>query len=261
MKRTAIACALLVATSILARAELTDGLVLYMPLDEGSGNTVADLGPNGLEGELRGSPTWVTGEMGEALQFAASSDLVNIVTTGVLEIADEITQAAWVKLDNLPGAHAIVFGTRGGAGRLIGFGYGMNPSNGIKVWTNMPAGGFLDINDNVTVLETDVWYYLAYTHTTDNGGMVRIYVDGVMTHEQESNNPVAPADTPTDVTIGTWSGEAWPGHIDEVRLWNRALSDAEIGASMDADADGFLGVGVDAAGKLATTWAAAKRRR
>ncbi len=108
MKRTAIACALLVATSILARAELTDGLVLYMPLDEGSGNTVADLGPNGLEGEVRGSPTWVAGAQGEALQFAASSDLVNIVTTGVLEFADEITQAAWVKLDRLPGAHAVI---------------------------------------------------------------------------------------------------------------------------------------------------------
>ena len=259
MKRFATLCARAIVACLTARAELTDGLVLYMPLDEGSGGVVADIGPNGLEGEIGGSPTWVDGKMAGALQFATSTDLVNIPTTGVLEIADAITQAAWVKLDRLPGAHAIIFGTRGGGGRLIGFGYGMNPSNGIKVWTNNPGGGFLDINDNATVLETDVWYYLAYTHSTDDGGMVRIYVDGAMTFEQESGNPVAPADTPTDVTIGTWSGEAWPGHVDEVRLWNRVLSEAEIGASMDADAKGFLAV--SASGKLATSWARVKGSR
>lgn len=256
MRRLVTTCVVLAVVSTMARAELTDGLVLYMPLDEGGGGTVGDLGPNGLEGEIRGGPTWVDGQHGGALQFATSSDLVNIPTTGELEIADAITQAAWVKLDRLPGAHAIVFGTRGGGGRLIGFGYGMNPSNGIKVWTNNPAGGFLDVNDNLTVLETDIWYYLAYTHTTDDGGMVRIYVDGVMTHEQASGNPVAPADTPTDVTIGTWSGEAWPGHVDEVRLWDRVLSEDEINASMEADAKGFLAV--SAGGKLGTSWARLK---
>jgi hypothetical protein len=262
MKRLAIAGALLAAVSMTAGAKLTDGLVLYMSLDEGAGTTVADLGPNGLDGEIRGSATWVQGQYGEALQFAGSSDLVNIPIAPVLEIADEITQAAWVKLDQLPGSHAIVFGTRSDGGRRIGFGYGMNPSNGIKVWTNTPTGGFLDINDNATVLETNVWYYLAYTHTTDDSGMVRIYVDGVITHEQASNNPVAPAGTPTDVTIGTWGGEAWPGHVDEVRLWSRVLSDDEIVASMNADAEAFLGgVAVHASGKLATSWARVKAAR
>ena len=259
MKRIAMCLVIGVIACLSARAELTDGLVLYMPLDDGGGAVVADLGPNGLEGEIQGSPTWVDGQQGGALQFATSSDLVNIPIAGVLEIADEITQAAWVKLDRLPSAHAIVFGTRSDGGRRIGFGYGLNPSNGIKVWTNDPAGGFRDINDNATVLETDIWYYLAYTHSTDDGGMVRIYVDGAVTLENESGNPVAPADSPTDVTVGTWSGEAWPGHVDEVRLWNRALSEAEIGASMDADADGFLAV--NAQGKLATSWGRMKSRR
>ena len=259
MRALVVACVMLAMGAIGANAELVDGLVLYMPLDEGAGATVADLGPNGLEGEIQGGPTWVDGMQGMGLQFATSSDLVNIPITGALEIADAITQAAWVKLDALPGAHAIIFGTRGGGGRLIGFGYGMNPGNGIKVWTNAPAGGFLDVNDNITVLDTDTWYYLAYTHTTDDDGMVRIYVDGAMTHEQASGNPVLPADTPTDVTIGTWSGEAWPGHVDEVRLWNRVLSEEEINASMNADVDGFLAV--SPRGKLTTTWAAAKQRR
>ena len=35
------------------------------------------------------------------------------------------------------------------------------------------------------------------------------------------------------VQIGTWAGEAWPGMVDEVRLWNRALSDDEMEQSME----------------------------
>ncbi|HIA70190.1 TPA: LamG domain-containing protein [Candidatus Poribacteria bacterium] len=172
-------------------------------------------------------------------------------------IKGKITQAAWIWLERLPSAHAIVFGTReGGGGRNIGFGYGMNPGNGIKVWTNGKGGGFLDINDNKTRLKTKQWYYLAYTHTDDDKGMVKIYVDGQMTHEQGSNNPVLPAGVTGAVQIGTWSGEAWPGIVDEVRMWNRILSDDEIKFSMEMGEKKFLSV--QPSGKLAATWSQLK---
>ncbi len=245
--------------SMPAAADLMDGLVLYMPLDEGAGNTVEDFSENGFEGELNGGAKWVDGKFGKALEFAASADFVEVADDKAFHIEDEITQAAWVNLDRLPSAHAIVFGTRGGGGRAIGFGYGMNPNNGIKVWTNAAGGGFLDINDNATELDTGKWYYLAYTHTSANSGQVKIYVDGVVTHDRDSNNPVAPAGAPSRIQIGTWSGEAWPGIVDEVRLWNRALSDDEMAASMDMGADEFLAV--DPKDKLATSWGQLKRLR
>lgn len=252
--------ALALAFSTYAAADLMEGLVLYMPLDEGNGNTVTDFSANGFEGELNGGPKWVEGKFGMALEFAASTEFVAVEDNAAFHIEDEITQAAWVNLDRLPSAHAIVFGTRtGGGGRNIGFGYGMNPSNGIKVWTNAAAGGFLDINDNNTGLDTGKWYYLSYTHTTADSGKVKIYVDGVVTHEQDSNNPVAPAGATSQVQIGTWSGEAWPGIVDEVRLWNRALSDEEMEMSMDMGADQFLAV--NPKDKLATSWAQIKRLR
>lgn len=164
-------------------------------------------------------------------------------------------------MDRLPSAHAIIFGTRqSGATRHIGFGFGMNPANGIKVWTNGANGGFKDINDNETELELGKWYYLAYTHTDDNSGLVEIYVDGEVTYSEESGNPVAPAQNTSAVTIGTWGGEAWTGSVDEVRLWNRALSADEIKASMNQDAASFL-TPVEPEGKLATSWAHIKLTR
>ena len=105
-------------------------------------------------------------------------------------------------------------------------------------------------------MKTKQWYYLAYTHTDDNKGMVKIYVDGQVTHEQASNNPVLPAGQTGAVQIGTWAGEAWPGIVDEVRMWNRILSDDEIKFSMETGEKKFLAV--QPAGKLAATWSQLK---
>ena len=260
MKQLSIVLVLILVCSTFAAADLLEGLVLYMPLDEGAGNATEDFSENGFEGEFSGGAKWVDGKFGKAVEFSASSDFVEVGDDEVFHITDEITQAAWINLDRLPSAHAIVFGTRmSGGGRHIGFGYGMNPGNGIKVWTNGAAGGFLDINDNKTALDTGEWYYLSYTHTSDNKGKVKIYVNGEVTHEQDSNNPVEPAAATSRVQIGTWAGEAWPGIVDEVRLWNRVLSDDEMKMSMEMGADEFLAV--NPKDKLATSWAHIKRLR
>ena len=237
---------------------LKKGLVLYMPLDEGKGASATDVSTNALEGAVKGKAKWIDGKFGKALQFAAASDHVLIGDNEVFHIENEITQAAWVKLDKLPGSHAVIFGTReGGAKRNIGFGYGMNPGNGLKVWTNGKDGGFKDINDNKTKLKVGQWYYVAYTHTTENDGWVRIFVDGTATHEEGAKNPVFPAGKTGAVQIGTWGGEAWPGAVDEVRLWNRALNDAEIKFSMQLGAKEFF-TPVEPKNKLAVTWSQVK---
>ena len=87
--------------------------------------------------------------------------------------------------------------------------------------------------------------------------MVRIFVNGIATHEEKSKNPVLPAANKDSVQIGTWAGEAWPGSVDEVRLWNRALSDAEMKLSMQLGAKEFA-TAVEAKNKLAVTWSQIK---
>ncbi len=267
-KISSVAIAIMILSCLTVQAKITDkdidlkkGLVLYMPFDEGTGKSVADTSSNELKGSIEGNAKWVTGKFGQALQFAASSDRVLVDDNKVFHIEGAITQAAWVKLDKLPSSHAVVFGIRKNppatGGRHISFGYGMNPSNGIKVWTNGEKGGFKDINDNKTKLKVGQWYYLAYTHTTADDGLVRIFVNGIATHEEKSKNPVLPAANKDSVQIGTWGGEAWPGVVDEVRLWNRALSDAEMKFSMQIGAKEFS-TAVEAKNKLAVTWSQIK---
>ena len=56
--------------------------------------------------------------------------------------------------------------------------------------------------------------------------------------------------------IGSWgaTGQKFNGAIDEVAVWNRALTEDEIEQSM-----GDLAAAVDPSGKLATTWARVKK--
>ena len=81
-------------------------------------------------------------------------------------------------------------------------------------------------------------------------------MDGEVTHSQQSNNPVDPAGVPNEVTIGTWTTEAWPGIVDEVRLWNRVLTEKEIQESMEKGKDSFTAV--QPGGKITTSWGSLK---
>ena len=112
MRQLFIVLILALAFNTFAAADLMEGLVLYMPLDEGNGNKIEGFSENGFKGELNGGAKWVDGKFGKALQFSASGDFVAVADNKAFHIEDEISQAAWVNLDRLPSAHAIVFGTR-----------------------------------------------------------------------------------------------------------------------------------------------------
>ncbi len=128
MKKLMLALFIILISSTFAAADLLDGLVFSMSFDEGTGTEAMDGSANGFTGTVNGNAQWVEGKFGMALEFNASADHVAIADNDAFHIEDEITQAAWVKLNRLPGAHAVIFGTRAGGGaRHIGFGYGMNP--------------------------------------------------------------------------------------------------------------------------------------
>ena len=79
-------------------AAVTDGLVLYMPFEEGSGNKTKDKSRTRTEGEIKNG-TWVDGKYGKALQFHSSTGYVLVPDQKSFHIEKEITQSAWVWLD------------------------------------------------------------------------------------------------------------------------------------------------------------------
>ncbi|MHC4325139.1 MAG: hypothetical protein ACYSUX_12820, partial [Planctomycetota bacterium] len=64
-------------TSTFAKADISDGLVAYWPLDEGTGTTTADISGNGNNGTFVDAPAWVSGKFGGALDFDGIDDVVD----------------------------------------------------------------------------------------------------------------------------------------------------------------------------------------
>ncbi len=72
----------------LAQALNTEGLVLYMPFDEGNGQETADLSGNENNGTLEGDAEWVDGHIGSGIYLANASDLVNVPDSPTLDIEE-----------------------------------------------------------------------------------------------------------------------------------------------------------------------------
>ncbi|MFQ6077473.1 MAG: LamG-like jellyroll fold domain-containing protein, partial [Candidatus Bathyarchaeia archaeon] len=79
---------------------LSPGLVAYWKFDEGKGGTAHDATINRNNGTLNG-PIWVEGRYNFALQFDGLDDYIRVAHADSLDLPDQFTIAAWVKLDKV----------------------------------------------------------------------------------------------------------------------------------------------------------------
>ncbi|MBA7610450.1 hypothetical protein ES703_17658 [subsurface metagenome] len=194
-------------------------LVGWWKLDETSGLTAADSSDYGNDGTLTNmvGDEWTTGQIGGALAFDGDNDAITGIGNNP---TGTFTVAAWAK-DTSGGDNWRVLYS---AEQEIWFGVDNEASPAI--WIDVGGDG----NGAQTAAGTwtlDTWHYIAGTF---DGTTVHIYLDGVdmpITVYGTPNNPKAKA-----AVIGAWSkkpsDENWGGAIDDVRIYNRALSEEEI---------------------------------
>jgi len=91
----AIACLLLFAA--VGEALDNEGLVLYLPFNEGSGNIAGDLSPEGNDGTINGAAWIEDGKIGSALSFEVGN-YVEVAHSASLSITDKITVMAWTNM-------------------------------------------------------------------------------------------------------------------------------------------------------------------
>ena len=196
-------------------------LVGYWKFDEGSGTTAYDSSGNGLNGTLNGDPQWVEGQLGGALDFDGD-DSVEIPHSPLLSITDEITITAWTYMRaNASGELAIV--SKGGwAANDLPYELTETPG-GVIYWQ------FYDNEGRDTCAPqsppVEEWHHIAATY---DGNIFKCYIDGVLADEWAYAGTMPENTAP--VTIGQRSrgGTFFNGMIDEVAIYDRALSEDEI---------------------------------
>jgi len=189
------------------------GLVAAYDFDEGSGGILTDRTGNGNNGVIGGSTTWVDGISGQALNFtASSSDKVTISSFSALPTS-AITVCCWIYISAMESLHNYIHHTWANPGAWMLYStptsvyFALMTGDGLK-----GVSAIIDISGS--------WYFLCGTYDQSD---LKIYIDGELINTNNVGSYTL--DSTGDVII---SDDAFAKKVDEARIYNRALSQAEI---------------------------------
>ena len=213
------------------------GLQASWSFNEGAGATAADSSGNGATATLAGGAAWAAGRTGTGLSVNNSA-IANVGAPAALTGHTAFTWSAWVMATGEMG-HGFGPVVERGAGsytaRSFSFG-ALNSSSPGLVNATVRADGVNAFSEAVTGTYTaNVWNH--FTVTYDNAGdrRIRIYKNGleVAYRSQTAANGALSSEVNTNWAIGATPGGAFysfTGVIDEVKIYNRVLTAAEIQA-------------------------------
>lgn len=211
------------------------GLVMYLPMDEGSGTVAQDASGNGNAGELMGNSEWVEGQYGQAVHInQASDEWVEVPHSDSLDITGEITLELWVKVVSIVDHCAFISkATTDQTGSYI-----LHASNDNGFYTTLVI--FIGVQGpwpppaigNATIGE---WHHFAGSY---DGAELRIHIDGELISNANRATGGDIDSSESTVVIGRdnrasyWTSRLMDCLVDEVRIWNRVLSQEEIQEAM-----------------------------
>ena len=223
-----------------AADSLSDGLVAHYKFD---GNANDDTGNNN-HGTEYGGVTYVSRVGGQAASFDGIDDYINIGNNFSL-YEKSMTISSWVKLSSLPDSYSMIVNDySAGDGE---WGMGMYVGNTGNIRTHVGAGynnHAMSANSELSLNDAE-WHLVTGTYS-DNDKKVKIYVDGAFLAENNwvgSSGGFTSIDTLMhDPSVYNWyvgihseyfvypsiGAHYYNGQIDELRIYNRALSEAEI---------------------------------
>ena len=213
-------------------SSLHSGMVGYWPLDDGNGSTAVDMSGRSCAVSGAGGNTWTTGARGGAAKFTALGQHLKTTDTGLIRTDASFSVAAWVELDDTNDNYVAVSAKGGQASGFV-LGYTKDAGN---VWefmmpndgSNPYPGTWRAASASAPV--TGTWTHLAgvFDDVTDE---LVLYVNGVIQGRARHPNPW---NATGELVIGggwytsSWS-RTWSGSIDDVRLYDRALTGSDVG--------------------------------
>ena len=183
---------------------------------------------SGNHGTLQAGTTYATGQVGQAFSFDGVDDYVNVPYSLSLELQESITIVAWINSSNNSINRAIA-GKAGGYQIFIEAGGHLDLGFYNGTWTHLQS--------SVTIPENE-WVYVAGTFNSTDGTM-QLYINGIpdtslVTAQRMSTNA-------NGLKIGGFGSDGAPfsGIIDEVKIFNLALSALEISTLAGTKPDAF----------------------
>ncbi len=206
------------------------GLIAAYAFDETTGATAADASGSGRTGTLSGATWTSSGKNGGALSFDGINNLVTVADAASLNLTTALTLEAWVHPASDSSWRTVVLKEASSdlAYALYASGDVARPSGWARIGSSLSATG-------PAALPLNAWSHLAVTL---GGGTLRLYVDGVQVATAAVSGAISATAQPLRIGGNSLWGEYFAGLLDDVRIYNRALTAAEIQADMQTPVAG-----------------------
>lgn len=253
MKRLIWSTIIVFGLVVCVKGYAADPVALWL-FDDGAGDVATDSTGNGHDGKLRGNATWGDGKNGGGLSFSAA-DGSNVIAP--VPYLNTLTITMWALYTNLASTNIGLIHVQAGEDENADPGskiIGMWVENTSLLWGRIiPAGsGNVNFPKNAPV-EANVWNHFAMVINADSGKATE-FLNGKVAGEVDYPGELTEF---TFMNIGRQGSESWEGGIDEVALFDSALSQNEILGVMN---NGFgNATAVSPAGKLTNIWGQMKK--
>jgi hypothetical protein len=241
---------LIISASVIKAQVVDPSLILSLSFDDGSGKIAKDGSQYGNDGALKGDPKWVDGKFDKALQLNGSTDWIEVPHADILCVDNEVTVMAWIKADRyeVPGAGYQGIVAKSNDTRSYSL-YTM--ASGQLHFSTAGIGGV-----SIAKVPLKEWVHVAAEVI---GGKQRFYINGQLDSETGSGTKLPGLSDKAVVLVGKTAegSREFQGIIDEVRIWNKALTVDEIVKQMDK---GGKTAPVQPSGRLVATWAQIKNQ-
>ena len=204
------------------------GLVAALGFNEGSGTIAHDTSGNGNDGTILNA-TWATaGRYGKAVVFNGTNAWITVADAGSLDLTTGMTLEAWVRPTTTMGTswRAIILKERSGG--LCYSLYGNTSARYPGTYINT-GGNDLNVQGSATIPRNS-WTHLAATY---DGTTLRLYVNAALVRSATVGGALVTSSGVLRIGGNSVWGEWFNGYIDEVRIYNRALSASEITTDMN----------------------------
>jgi len=223
----------------ISQAQTNNGLIDWWKFDEGSGSTAIDSGSGGHNGTEVNGPTYIHGVIGPyALNFNASNN--NYISLGnVLNTSGttNFSVSGWFLRGSQPGQYTRAIGSETASN--TGFAIIFGPPTDQTLYINRGGGSFLVIP--YTAFSSTQFVMITMTY---DGSKSSVYLNGVFYQKVTSDTSSAPSQTAWYIAETAYSQAgfgAYNGDIDDVRIYNRALTAGEVYELFEAGAANHLG--------------------
>jgi hypothetical protein len=223
---SSVSCALGLLLFFAPNVSAQSGLVAAYGFDETSSATATDASGHGNQGTISGA-TRIAGRFGGALNFDGTNDWITIADAPSLDLSAAMTIEAWVYPTSGTKNHAVISkedGANGAVYAIYSSGNNFRPNSEIVV-----NGSNRENADGSGQLPVNVWTHLAATY---DGTRLRLFVNGVEVGNRNVSGTIRASSGPLRVGGNTIRADFFAGRLDEVRVYARALSAAEIRADM-----------------------------